>query len=316
MNGKTITILGATGFVGVNLASRLHDRGYNIKAPTRRKCRHNKLQVLSNIEVVEADTHNPAVLTELFKGSDAVINLVGILNEAGSNTHTFRRAHVDLVRSVMQACNDAGVKRYLHMSALNADAENGSSEYLRSKGEGEKLAFELAGDDIAVTAIRPSVIFGPNDSFFNRFAGLLELMPVFPLACPDSRMAPVFISDLITRMVEALEDPAAFGKTLDLVGPKDYSLRELVEFTAKMAGLERKIIDLPDWAARMQAKIMGLVPGKPFSMDNYLSLQTDSTSDDEDARLPTSIEAVVPKYLGHRNRNNKLQRFREVTRRQ
>ncbi len=315
MTTKTVTILGATGYVGVDLAARLNERGYHIKALTRRKCRHNKLLVLSNVDMIEADTHDPAVLTELFKGSDAVINLVGILNEAGNKTHTFEQAHVALVRSVVEACNKAGVSRYLHMSALNADADNGSSEYLRSKGKGENLAFELAGDSVSVTSIRPSVIFGQGDAFFNRFAGLLKSLPVFPLACPDSKLAPVFIGDVCQMMVSALEDQNTFGKSIDMVGPKDYSLRELVSYTARLSGLERKIVDLPDWAAKLQARIMGLIPGKPFSMDNYLSLQTDSVSDNPDARQPTSIEAIVPKYIGNRNRNIKLQAYRRVARR-
>ncbi len=315
MTSKNVTILGATGYVGVHLATKLNAEGYNIKALTRHKCRHNKLLVLTDLELIEADTHDQAELEKQFAGSDAVINLIGILNEEGSNTHTFSNAHVELVRKVVSACAAAGVPRYLHMSALNADAEKGSSEYLRSKGEGEKIAFELAGDKVAVTAFRPSVIFGAEDSFFNRFAGLIKLLPVFPLACGESKLAPVYIGDVCNKMVDSLEDPSTEGKSINLVGPKEYSLRDLVTYTARVLDVQRKIIDLPDWAARLQAKVMSLIPGKPFTMDNYNSLQTDSTCDEEEAKQPTSIEAVVPRYIGKKNRNVKYQTFRQVARR-
>ncbi|MCB1757409.1 MAG: complex I NDUFA9 subunit family protein [Gammaproteobacteria bacterium] len=311
----TVTILGATGYVGVQLVSRLADRGYHIKALTRHKCRHNKLGVLSNVQLVETDTHDQAALEKHLAGSAAVINLIGILNQEGASTHTFDNAHVELVKKMVNACLNTGVPRYLHMSALNADAERGSSEYLKSKGKGEDLAFELAGDKLAVTSFRPSVIFGSQDSFFNRFAGLLKTLPVFPLACGDSKMAPVYVGDVCEKIIQALEDPSTAGQRIDLVGPKDYTLRELVAYTGRVSGAQKKIIDLPDWAARLQAKLMALVPGKPFTMDNYLSLQTDSISDDETARQPTSIEAIVPRYIGQKDRNLKYQTFRQAARR-
>ncbi len=310
MSNKTITILGATGYVGVQLAARLNARNYNIKALTRRKCRHNKLMVLSNVTIIEADTHDQAVLEQHFAGSDAVINLIGVLNEEGKTTHTFQNAHVELAKKTVNACKSVGVKRLLHMSALNADAEKGSSEYLKTKGRGEAAVFEAAGEAVAVTAFRPSVIFGAEDSFFNRFAGLLKLLPVFPLACGNSKLAPVFIGDVCDRIVESLEDNSTVGKSINLVGPKEYTLGDLVGYTARVAGIDKKIIMLPEWAAKLQAKVMGFIPGKPFTMDNYDSLQTDSTCDDEDAKQKTSIEAVVPGYIGMNDRNHRFQSYR------
>lgn len=310
MINKTITILGATGYVGVQLAARLNARGYSIKALTRHKCRHNKLMVLSNVTIIETDTHDQAKLEQHFKGCDAVINLVGILNEEGRTTHTFQNAHVELAKKTVNACKAAGVTRLLHMSALNADAEKGSSEYLKSKGKGEAAVFEAAGDDVAVTAFRPSVIFGAEDSFFNRFAGLIKLLPVFPLACGRSKLAPVFIGDVCDRIIEALEDNSTAGKSINIVGPKEYTLEDLVSYTARVAGVEIKIINLPVWAAKLQAKVMGFIPGKPFSMDNYNSLQTDSICDEEEAKQLTSIEAVVPGYIGKSDKNHRFQAYR------
>ncbi|HBR96418.1 MAG TPA: complex I NDUFA9 subunit family protein [Gammaproteobacteria bacterium] len=315
MTEKTATVLGATGFVGVNLVTKLTEEGWHIRAITRHKSRHKDLMVLPNVTVIEADPHDPAQLTEHCQGSDAVINLVGILNQSGNTTHTFRAAHVSLVENVVQACLDASVPRYLHMSALHANAEAGTSEYLRTKGEGERIAFDKSGDKVAVTAFRPSVIFGPGDGMFNRFAGLLKIMPVFPLACPDAKMAPVYIGDVCDAMVNALEDESTIGQSLDLVGPQDYTLYELVEYTATVCGLKRMIIRLPDWAARLQAQVMQRVPGKPFTMDNYGSLQTDSISADPKAKQPTAIEAIVPGYLGDKNRNAQYQYFRRNARR-
>lgn len=315
MSNKNITILGATGYVGVQLAARLNAQGYHIKALTRRKCRHNKLMVLSNVSIVETDTHDQAILEQHFKGSDAVINLIGILNEAGNSTHTFNNAHVELAKKTINACKKAGVSRLLHMSALNADAEKGSSEYLKSKGQGEAAVFAAADNNISVTAFRPSVIFGAEDSFFNRFVGLVKLLPVFPLVCGSSKLAPVYIGDVCDRIIEALEDNSTAGKSINLVGPKEYSLKDLVEYTARIAEVDIKIIDLPDWAAKLQAKVMGFVPGKPFSMDNYNSLKTDSTCDEEEAKQKTSIEAVVPGYIGKNDKNQRFQAYRTQAKR-
>lgn len=310
MSNKNITILGATGYVGVQLAARLNARGYHIKALTRRKCRHKDLMVLSNVTIIETDTHDQASLEQHFKGSLAVINLVGILNEAGKTTHTFQNAHVELAKKTINACKASGVTRLLHMSALNADAEKGGSQYLKTKGLGEAAVFAAAGGDVAVTAFRPSVIFGAEDSFFNRFAGLIKLLPVFPLACGSSKFAPVYVGDVCDRIMEALEDSSTVGKSINLVGPKEYTLKDLVNYTGRMVGVDIKIIDLPNWAAKLQAKIMGLVPGKPFSMDNYNSLQTDSTCDEDGAKQKTSIEAVVPGYIGHNDKNKRFQSYR------
>jgi len=249
------------------------------------------------VHVRKANVHDEAELSKALAGSDVVINLVGILNEAGKQpANSFDGAHKELTQRVVKVCESVGVPRYLHMSSLNADAKNGSSEYLKSKGAGEDAV--KASKSLSWTIFQPSIIFGEKDAFFNRFAALLTSLPVFPLACPDARMAPVHVNDVTQSMISALSDVDTIGQIVKLCGPADYTLQELVEFTAQTCGLKRKIIRLPDGLARLQARIMGFLPGKPFSYDNYLSLQTDSVCDANCDRQTTSIEAIVPRYLG------------------
>ena len=312
MSTRRVTLLGGTGFVGTQLAYRLAERFDEVTVLTRRAQRSRALRVTPNVRAREMDVHDPETLARALAGSDVVVNLVGILNESGGST--FARAHDGLVEKVLAACAAGEVPRYLHMSALNADAEDGSSEYLRSKGRAEDRV-RASGPELAWTIFRPSIVFGEHDAFFNRFATLLKALPVFPLAVPDARMAPVWIDDVCRVMLEAIDDPTTFGETLPLCGPDVYTLRELVEYTARTCDLERVVIGLPDWASRLQARAMDLVPGKPFSTDNYLSLQTDSVCPDGCPRQPTSIDAIVPRYLGRRDWAGRLQKKRAAARR-
>ena len=193
---KKICILGGSGFVGQALANRLTKDGYQLLILTRnREARKHNLILLPNLDLIEADIHNPEQLQKHLTGVDAVINLVGILNESGRSGAGFQFAHVELANKIVAACHENGIQRLLHMSALNADLTNGPSYYLRSKGEAENNVH--AAEGIHVTSFRPSVIFGANDSFFIRFARLLKLTPmIFPLACPLSRFAPVYINNV------------------------------------------------------------------------------------------------------------------------
>jgi len=248
-------------------------------------------------------------------GSTLVINLVGILNEGSNKSESsFEGAHAELTTKVLEACKANGVGRYLHMSALNADAENGSSEYLKTKGVAENHVRQ-ADAGIQWTIFQPSVIFGEHDAFFNRFAGLLRSLPIFPLAMPNAKLSPVFVGDVCKSMIESINDPGAHGAVIELCGPNDFSLRELVQYTADTAGISRKIIGLPEWAAKLQARVMEFVPGKPFSMDNYNSLQTDSVPSEGTIRQTTSLNAVVPRYIGAADWAGRLQKRRAAARR-
>lgn len=301
---KKICILGGTGFLGKTLANRLTKDSYQLRLLTRdREKNRDNLILLPTVELMEADIHNQEQLNRHFAGCDAVINLVGILNEKGRDGSGFRRAHVELTDKIIQACNANAISRLLHMSALNADALNGPSHYLRTKGEAEDRAHQAEG--IRVTSFRPSVVFGPRDRFFNRFANLLKITPlIFPLACASTRFAPVFVEDVAEAMATTLREPDSYGRRYTLVGPGNYTLLQLVQYTVQCLGISRTIIPLPAPLARLQAAIFDFVPGKPFSTDNYLSATVDSVSDHNDLPIlgikPTPLEAIVPQYLGRR----------------
>ena len=315
MKITTVCVLGGTGFVGRHLCARLIRAGYRVRIPTRQRERHRDLLVLPGLELIEADAHDPQMLTRALSGCQAAVNLIGILNERGHRGLGFQQAHVELARKVVDACQAQGVRRLLHMSALGADATADTSFYLRSKAEAETLVHTLSGPELTVTSFRPSVIFGPEDSFLNRFAGLLRAVPgVFPLACPEARFQPVYVGDVADAFVGALNSAETHGRRYDLCGPRTYSLRELVRYTAGLIGVRRLIVGLPDWAARLQANVFEYVPGKPFSRDNYRSLQHDNVCAEGTPSCPTSLEAIAPMYLGDAEHQQRLQRLRESER--
>jgi NADH dehydrogenase len=308
-----VCILGGTGFVGRHLCVRLQRAGIGAVVPSRRPQRHPWLAPLPLVSVVEADLRDTQGLAGLMKGCQAVVNLVGILNEGRDGS--FRQVHVELVDRLVDAGRAAGIHRFLHMSALNADEAKGASLYLRTKGEGENRAHTLGGASMAVTSFRPSVVFGPGDGFLNRFATLLRLTPgPFPLACPESRFAPVYVGDVAEAVLRSLEDRRTHGRHYELCGPRVLSLRELVEYTARQLGVRKRIVGLPDFAARLQARIFERMPGKPFTYDNYLSLQVDSVCRENGLEAlgiePTDLDAVAPLHLGRRSQRARLSMLR------
>jgi NADH dehydrogenase len=319
MQHETVCILGGTGFVGQHLANRLTQYGYKVRILTRRRERHRALLVNPDITLAETDVYDASTLRQQFADASVVINLVGILNESGKKGAGFRRAHVELPEKIVAAASARGVSRLLHMSALNADAGEQHSLYLKTKGEGENLVHAAASKELLVTSFRPSIIFGPGDSFFNRFATLLKIAgPVFPLACPNSRFAPVCVTDVAEAICRSIGDATA-GERLELCGPQTFSLAELVSYTRDQCRLQCHIARLNDTLSRMQASVLGLLPGKPFTMDNYYSLQHDSVCTDNALPTlgitPTTIAAVVPGYLAGRNARGHYAGFRRQSRR-
>lgn len=308
-----VCILGGSGFVGQQLVADLGRRGIQCRVLSRHPRRHAGLLVVPGVELVETPNLDTSSLVHQFRNCTAVINLIGILNE--SKRIRFRQLHVELVDRVVDAAMQAGVGRLLHMSALHADAARGSSEYLRSKGEGENRAHTHGGNTLRVTSFRPSVIFGVGDSFFNRFANLLRLSPLlFPLACPYSRFAPVWVGDVTEAFIRSLLDDSTSGQHLDLCGPKVYTLYELVTYTAEMARLNRLILPLSGGLSRLQALLLGHLPGRPFTLDNYHSLRTDSVCDanafTQLGITPQAIESIVPRYLAQQSYRGRFDRFR------
>jgi NADH dehydrogenase len=313
MRPLSICILGGTGFIGTRLVARLIGEGHRVTVLSRDREQHKHLRVLAGLTLENCNVYDPAALAERFRGHSVVINLVGILNERGFGGGGFRRTHTELTRGALQAARSAGVTRFLQMSSLGA-SKTAPSYYLRSKGEAELLIASDAGS-VDWTIFKPSVIFGPGDSFLNRFAALLGALPfVFPLAKPNALMQPVFVDDVVAAFVHCLHGGACSRQKYELGGPQRYTLREIVAFVAKITRRRRLIIGLPDFLARLQALVMDFVPGRPFSSDNYRSLTVDSVcSEDGFARLgikPQSMTGAARLYLGRDEDNARLSRDR------
>jgi NADH dehydrogenase len=305
----SICILGGTGFLGTRLVARLIKDGHRVTVLSRDREQHKHLLVLPGLTLENCDVYEEAQLSERFRGNDVVINLIGILNERGFGGNGFRRAHTELTQGVLRASRSAGVARLLHVSALKASAQ-APSYYLRSKAEAERLIREHGGAP-DWTIFQPSVIFGPGDSFLNRFAALLAALPlVFPLARPNARFQPVFVDDVVEALRRSLHGGACSRQTYELGGPQVYTLREIVSLVAKLTGRRRWIIGLPNFVARLQALLMNFVPGRPFSSDNYKSLTVDSICGQDDLASfgikPQSMLPSARQYLGSLEDNARM----------
>lgn len=303
-----VCVLGGSGFVGRHVCNKLTDRGYRVTVPSRDRERAKvDLITLPTVDVVEADVYDPETLRFVTRGCDAVINLVGVLHDGRGNA-SFEQAHVELARKVVEACRRNGIRRLVHMSALNAGV-NAPSEYLRSKGEAENIV-RLSGFD--VTIFRPSVIFGREDRFLNLFAGLARKLPVIPLGSPNARFQPVYVEDVAQAFAQCLPRLESFGRSYDLVGPKVYTLKELVAYAGELTGRRRPILALGDGLSSLQASIMGMLPGKVLSRDNYLSMKVDSVSRQAlpFGISPTPLEAVAPVWIAAQTPRARYQAFR------
>ena len=290
-----VLVLGGTGFVGSHVVANLVTAKHRVIVPTRRRDRGKHLLLLPTVDVVEADVHDAGRLRELVADADAVVNLVGILHPSGSQT--FRRVHVDLARSVIDACHRAGATRLLHMSALGA-ASDGPSEYLRSKGEAQAL---VEASDLAWTIFRPSVVFGRGDSFIGLFAKLVRWMPVVMLAAPEAKFQPVHLRDVAHCIAASIDDRRTYRQTYALCGPKVYTLRELVTWVGETTGHVRPVIGLGPALSKLQASLLELSPVKLLTRDNLATMSVDATCSQPFPPLfgiePSSLEAVAPDYL-------------------
>ena len=288
-----VLVLGGSGFIGRHLAAALARRIVEVTVPTRRRERAKHLIVLPTVHVVEADIHAAGVLERLVAGHDAVVNLVGTFRE-----RDFDRVHAELPAAIAAACRARGVRRFLHMSALGA-APDAPSAYQRSKARGEEAVLRAEGVD--VTVFRPSVVFGPEDRFLNLFVRLARFLPVLALACPEARFQPVYVGDVAAAMAEALDEPDSYGKRLDLCGPREYTLKQLVEYACTASGRHRLVLGLPAGLSYLQAWFLEHAPGRLMTRDNYRSMQVPNVCPAGCAfpfgLEPQPLEAVAPAYL-------------------
>jgi NADH dehydrogenase len=300
---RNILILGGSGFVGRATCNELIEHagggGLTLTVPTRRARNARPIQHLPGVDIVEADVgRDDAALARLVAGRDAVVNLIAILH---GDQRRFEQVHVELPRRLARACRDAGVLRLLHVSALGVGAD-APSLYLRSKTAGEAVLREAG---LALTVLRPSVIFGAEDRFTNLFASLQRLLPLMPLGGANARFQPVWVRDVARAIVQCLIRPEAIGQTYECCGPSVHTLAELVRLAGRHAGHERTVLPLPAALAKLQALAMELMPGEPLmSRDNLRSLQVPNVATGALPGLqalgiePASIDAVLPTYLG------------------
>jgi NADH dehydrogenase len=307
-----ICVLGGSGYIGRHVVAKLAAQEHRVVVPTRRRERSRHLIMLPTVDVVQADIHEPGTLTRLVARCDAVINLVGILQSRNGTPYgpDFAAAHVELPRKIVAACLEGKVPRLVHMSALKAAAD-APSQYLRSKADGE-AAIVAARAQLATTIFRPSVVFGPEDQFLNLFARLQRFLPVIFLASPDARFQPVYVGDVAEAFARCLDADESRGKAYDLVGPRRYTLRELVAYAGQISGHPRPIVGLGDGLSYLQALFMEYAPGKLMSRDNYRSMKLPNVSD---AKLPfgihaTPLEAVAPIYLKGMSPRSRYSEFR------
>jgi NADH dehydrogenase len=327
LQNRVVTIFGGSGFIGRHLVTRLARTGAAIRIAVRDVEAANYLKVLGDTGQVvpwPVDVGDPAQVASALKGATDAVNLVGILYESGK--HTFRRVHVDGAANVASAAKAAGVKRLVHLSAIGAEA-NSEARYARTKAAGEaavRQAFPGA------TILRPSVVFGPEDNFFNMFAGLARLTPVLPVfGCPvlpkvrlfpeggflsvdlygagGTRFQPVYAGDVADAIVKALADPACAGKTYELGGPVVYSFKELMDLLLAETGRKRFLMPLPFALAAVQAWFLEKMPKPLLTRDQVELMKRDNVVSPGALGFaalgikPKSAEAILPTYL-HRFR--------------
>jgi len=314
MTPSHVLVLGGSGFVGRHVCEQLVRAGHRVTVPTRRATRAACVQTLPGLTVLETRHLDLATLTRLMAGHDAVVNLIAVLH---GNEARFEQVHVQLPQRIAAAMQTAGLSRLVHVSALGAEL-HGPSMYQRSKARGETV---LHAAGLALTVLRPSVIFGAEDKFLNLFADLQRALPFMPLAGSGTRFQPVWVNDVAAAIVRCLQDRRTIGQTVEACGPETFTLGELVQRAGQWAGVNggqgRPVIPLPRWVGWLQALGMEWLPGEPLmSRDNLASMKVDNVASGVLPGLPAlgiapaAPSGVAPAYLGHRGPRSRLDRWR------
>lgn len=313
---RLVTIFGGSGFIGRHLTQALAKRGWRIRVAVRRPdlARHlQPLGAVGQIHAVQANLRYPESIAHAVEGADAVVNLVGILHEGGRQT--FSTVQAQGPRIVAEAAAKAGVASLVQMSAIGADLLS-SADYGRSKAAGE--AATLAAFPSAVI-LRPSIVFGPEDQFFNRFASMARFMPFLPLiGGGETKFQPVYVGDVAEAIVRALEGRAKPGATYELGGPDVKSFRALMNYILETTGRSRPLVPVPFAIARLKASVLELLPAPMLTVDQVRLLETDNVvsalAQAEKRTLaglgisPATIESVVPSYLYRFRKHGQFER--------
>lgn len=300
-----VTVFGGSGFVGSQVVRQLAKAGHRVRVAVRQPNLAYKMRMLGDvgqIEVVQANVRNLASVTRALEGAEACVNLVGLLYESGRQK--FQAVHVMGARTIAERAKAAGVTRFVQISAIGADASS-EAKYARTKAEGEEAVRAVFPGAVIV---RPSVVFGPDDSFFNKFGQMAAMSPALPLVGGETRFQPVFVGDVAAVIARAASSPAAEGVTYELGGPSVYTMREILRLILTETGRDRVLLPIPWFAAGLLGKVGDLMAGilpiaPPITSDQVEMLKSDNVAGNglpglaEAGIAPTSIEAIVPSYL-------------------
>jgi NADH dehydrogenase len=294
------TVFGGSGFIGRYIVKRLAGKGYVVRVAGRDPEKARDLMVtgvVGQVVPLYASLSNPATINRAAEGADLIVNLLGILSERRAGD--FRRVHCEGAGAIARAAATSGVSRMVQISAIGADPAS-PSLYAQTQAAGEAAVLEAFP---TATILRPSVVFGAEDQFFNRFGSMAMMLPVMPVISGDTKFQPVYVGDIADAAIAVLERDEAAGATCELGGPRIYTFRELVTYVLHETRRHRPMFDMPPGLTRLQARFGELVPGKPFTRDQLLLLQRDNVASPDVPGLaelgivPTPIELVVPEYL-------------------
>lgn len=307
---RVATVIGGSGFIGRHFVKRLAKTGTVIRVAGRHPSRSTFLRVMGSvgqIVPIAVNLEDDASVAAAVHGADLVVNLAGILHESGRST--FAAVQAEAPGRIGRAAREAGATRLVHVSAIGADAAS-ASHYARSKAEGEQALSQAFPE---ATILRPSVVFGPEDQFFNRFARMAMAAPVLPLiGGGGTRFQPVYVGDVADAIMAAIRDPASRGRTYELGGPRVYTLREVMELVLDVTHRHRRMVNLPWSVAEFQARLLGLLPNPPLTSDQVELLKHDNVVSPDRPGLadlgisPTAAEVILPTYLDRFRRGGRF----------
>ncbi len=313
MRGQIVTVFGGSGFIGRHLMRKLARTGARVRVAVRHPETAHFLRPMGDvgqIQLFKVNVNDADSVARVMEGADAAINLTGVLHQSGGG-QKFDALHGIAPGTIGEEAAKAGAKRVVHLSAIGADASS-PSHYARSKAHGEDAlsrAFEGA------TILRPSLVFGPDDGFFSRFAAYARFIPALPLyGGGKTRFQPVYVGDVADAVVTALARDATRGKTYELGGPQVFTFRELMELILKETGRKRLLVPLPFFVGTLNAAVMGILPNPIVTMDQIRLLKSDNVVGEGALTLrdlgltPAALELYLPEYLWRFRRTGQFAR--------